>query len=68
MKIVISAGTKKRIIEGPYSVGGSYEDILLLRDALGAALTREENFNYGWIEIIQRPTVLANTPPTPWEA
>lgn len=70
MKIIISAGNRKRFIEAPFSVCGCAEDLRLLRDELTRVLdSNNRDFTYGWIDIIpNRPLVLANTPPDPWDA
>lgn len=70
MKIIISHGNRKREISGAFSVCGSLTDLSILRDELNRALGERDNptFCYGWVDIIpNRPKLLANTVPEPWE-
>ena len=67
MKIIISAGNKKREIIGSFSVCGSLADLTLLRDELSSVIDRDRPFTFGWVDVIpNRPRVLANTPAEPW--
>lgn len=63
-KIVVSAQGVKREITGPYAVCGSISDLARLRDALTVAL--DCGMSYGWVEVTERPLVVANQPPEPW--
>lgn len=68
MKIIISAGNRKREISGSFSVCGALADLTLLRDELSRALQRDQPFSYGWVDVIpDRPKVLVNTPAEPWD-
>lgn len=67
MKMVISAGATKRIIEGPYAICGSHQDMLILQQALDHAMAEDRNFSYGWVNISERAQLLGNTQPEPWE-
>ena len=68
MKIVLEHGATKRIIEGPFNICGSREDLQSLVDQLTLRITHT-NFCYGWVPItlMQSNPTNANTPPKRWD-
>lgn len=53
MRIFIEHLNTKRIIQGPFNICGSFNDLKRLRDALTDGLREgaEDQFNYGWINV-----------------
>lgn len=65
MKIIIEQGKRKRLLEGPFRICGSREDLEMLIRCLQ---TEVQSFTYGWIDIVQLPPPPEpNTEPEPWE-
>lgn len=64
MRIVIQAGSKKRVINGPYNICISKEDLEILTKCLSSV---SPNFNYGWIHVAKSELLISDTTPEPWE-
>jgi hypothetical protein len=64
MKIVISAGGKKRAIIGPYAICAGSMELRRLRDAIDNVLVNP-NF-YGWIDVVEKAPHVIDSTPEPW--
>jgi hypothetical protein len=53
MKLVISDGTTKRQLNGPYRICASREDLQNLQHAIEKALATEGGFLFGWVDVNQ---------------
>ena len=67
MKIVIEHGKTKRMIDGPFNICGSREDLMQIVDEIVQKVT-DSGMTYGWVAIrgpAQR--VFTNTVPDKWD-
>lgn len=64
MRIIIIHSKTKREIHGSFDICGSKDDLRVLAKEI---LKKTKNFTYGWISIVDKPSICANTPPKGWD-
>jgi uncharacterized membrane protein affecting hemolysin expression len=66
MKIIISHSKTKREIKGAFSLCGSREDLERVAHQIFDKINND-NFIYGFVDIIPNPPLLGNQEPIEWD-
>lgn len=66
MRIIINHGGIKREINGPFSIGGTREDLEMMASSIMSYINRSPGLVVGWVDIVSLIPPVPNQSPYDW--